>query len=381
MTVAKSGLQLTSLVKSSGELELSLARAPVPEPGDDEILVRVDATPINPSDLALLVGGADLDRASASEIDGLPVITAPVAPAFMRGSTARIDKPLPVGNEGAGVVVAAGVSVAAQALVGKTVSLAGGAMYAQYRLAKAAEAFVLPDDASAADGASSFVNPMTALGFVETMRREGHHALVNTAAASNLGQMLVKLCQADGIPLVNIVRSEAQAKLLRDLGAAHVCDSSSETFNDDLVAALLETGALLAFDAVGGGKLAGQILTAMDTALNRRDGAYSPYGSTTHKQIYLYGVLDMSPTVLGHSFGLHWGAGGWLVSSFLKKIGPEAAAKMRARVAADLKTIFASHYTQEISLVEALDLDTLLAYRRTATGEKYLINPHKGLAA
>jgi len=381
MPAVTSGVQLRSLVKSSGQLELSLTRAPVPEPGEGEVLVRIDAAPINPSDLAVLLPGADLSAATAAVTDGFPMITAPIPPAFMRGLTARLDTALPVGNEGAGVVVAAGASPAAQALIGKTVSLLGGALYAQYRLANAADVLVLPEGATAADGASSFVNPMTALGFVETMRREGHQALVNTAAASNLGQMLVKLCQADGIDLVNIVRSEAQTKLLRDLGAKHVCDSSSDTFKDDLIRSLVETGATLAFDAIGGGKLVGQILSAMEIALNRRGGAYSPYGSTTHKQVYIYGGLDMSPTILGRSFGLHWGVGGWLVTSFLQKIGPEATVKMRRRVAENLTTTFASHYTQEISLAEALDLETLRKYGRTATGEKYLMVPSKGLTA
>lgn len=374
------GLQLRSLVKASGEFELSLVSVPTPTPAADEVLVRVEASPVNPSDLALLASAADPSAATASGTSQAPVITASVPQAYMRAMGPRIDKSLPAGNEGAGLVVAAGSSPAAQALVGKTVSLVGGALYAQYRVAKAAEVLVLPDGTSAAEGASSFVNPMTVLGFIGTMRREGHSALINTAAASNLGQMLVKLCLADGIELVNIVRSEAQAKILRDLGAVHVCDSSSPSFMGDLVAAVTATKATIGFDAIGGGKLASKMLSAMEIALSQGATTFSPYGSTTHKQVYIYGGLDPSPTEFARSFGLFWSLGGWLVSDFLAKIGPAETKLLRERVAADLKTVFASHYTREISLAEALDLETWRAYRRMVTGEKYLINPNKGLA-
>ena len=374
------GLQLRSLIKASGELELSLARVPIPEPGRDEVVVRIEGSPINPSDLGLLLGAADVATAALSGTADNPIVTAKVPQALMRAMAGRLDESMPVGNEGAGVVIAAGDSEAAQALMGKTVAILGGAMYAQYRCVKAADCLLLPADATAADGASCFVNPLTALGMVETMRREGHTALVHTAAASNLGQMLNKICLKDGVGLVNIVRSAEQANLLKGIGAVHVCDSSLPSFMDDLVEALVATGATLAFDAIGGGKLAGQILTAMEIAANRTATTYSRYGSTVHKQVYIYGGLNTGPTEFNRAFGMAWGVGGWLLTPFLIKIGPAEGQKLRQRVAAELKTTFASHYTQEISLVEALRPEIIAAYAKRATGEKYLINPNKGLA-
>lgn len=377
--MAGTSLQLRSEVKSSGELELSLAEVPIPEPAADEVLVRVEATPINPSDLGLLVGPADISAAKVSGTPDRPVVTAPIPPQFMKALAARADQSLPVGNEGAGVVVAAGASPQAQALMGRTVAMIGGAMYAQCRLLKAVDVLPLPADATPADGASCFVNPLTALGMVETMRREGHTALVHTAAASNLGQMLNRICRAEGVPLVNIVRSPEQVAILKAEGAQHVIDSSTPGFMDDLTEALVETGATLAFDATGGGKLAGQILAAMEVAANRRNPAgFSRYGSTVHKQVYIYGGLDTRPTEFNRAFGMAWGIGGWLLTPFLAKIGPEAAGRLRQRVADELKTTFASRYSREISLVEALDPQVIAAYNRKATGEKFLINPNKG---
>jgi NADPH:quinone reductase-like Zn-dependent oxidoreductase len=369
-----SGLQLRSLIKASGELELSLARVDIPDPAPDEVIVRIEASPINPSDLGLLLGAADLATAKAGEG---PTLTAAVPPGLMRAMAGRLDQSMPVGNEGAGTVVAAGSDPAAQALLGKLVAGIGGAMYAQYRTLKAADVLPLPPGATAADGASCFVNPLTALGMVETMRREGHSGLVHTAAASNLGQMLNRICLKDGVPLVNIVRSREQTHILTDIGATHVVDSTSESFLDDLTRALVETGATLAFDAIGGGKLAGQILGAMEAAINQRATSYSRYGSSVHKQVYIYGGLDTSPTILARSYGMAWGLGGWLLTPFLMKIGPAEGQKLRDRVAAELKTTFASHYTAEISLAEALDPAVAAAYNRRATGEKYLINPNK----
>ncbi len=372
-----SSLQLRSLIKSSGELELSLVTVDIPDPAPDEILVRVEGSPINPSDLGLLLGAADISTAKAS---AGPILTATVPSQFMRAMAGRLDQSMPVGNEGAGLVIAAGSDPAAQALLGKLVAGIGGAMYAQYRTLKAADVLVLPAEATAADGASCFVNPLTALGMVETMRREGHTGLVHTAAASNLGQMLNKICLMDGVPLVNIVRSREQTHLLTDIGATHVVDSTSESFLDDLTHALADTGATLAFDAIGGGKLAGQILGCMEVAINQRATVYSRYGSSVHKQVYIYGGLDTSPTQLARSYGMAWGLGGWLLTPFLVKIGTAEAQKLRERVAAELKTTFASHYTAEISLAEVLDPTLAAAYNRRATGEKYLINPNKGLA-
>ena len=373
----KSGLQLRSLIKKSGELEISLAEVPTPEPSAEEVVVRIEATPINPSDLGLLVGAADMSTAKASGTKERPVISAQVPERAMRAMGGRLDESMPVGNEGAGVVIRTGSSDAAKALMGKTVAIIGGAMYAQYRTIRASDCLVLPEGATPADGASCFVNPLTSLGMVETMRREGHKALVHTAAASNLGQMLNKICLKDGIALVNIVRNAEQSEILRKIGAKHVVDSSSPGFTEELLAALIETGATIAFDAIGGGKLAGQILGGMEVAANKTAKVYSRYGSSVHKQVYIYGMLDPGPTELNRTFGMAWGIGGWLLFPFLMKIGPADGAKLRARVVAELKTTFASHYTQVVSLQEALQLPHLAVYGKRATGEKYLINPNK----
>jgi NADPH:quinone reductase-like Zn-dependent oxidoreductase len=377
-TDIKTGLQLRSLIKKSGDLEISLASVPVPEPGPDEVVVRVEASPINPSDLGLLVGAADMSTAKASGTKEAPVVTAKVPEAAMKAMAGRLDESMPVGNEGAGVVIKTGSSDAAKALMGKTVAMIGGAMYAQYRCLKVSECLPLPAGITPAEGASCFVNPLTALGMTETMRREGHKALVHTAAASNLGQMLNKICLKDGIGLVNIVRSKEQADILRKIGAKHVVDSTAPTFIDDLTNALVETGATLAFDAIGGGKLAGQILTCMETAINKTAKVYSRYGSSVHKQVYIYGGLDIRPTELNRAFGMAWGIGGWLLTPFLQRIGPADGARLRQRVVDELKTTFASHYTQVVSLQEVLQPNHIAVYAKRATGEKYLINPNKG---
>ncbi len=374
---SKTGLQLRSLIKKSGELEISLASVPVPEPGPDEVVVRVEASPINPSDLGLLVGAADMSTAKATGTRDLPVVTAKVPEAAMKAMAGRLEQSMPVGNEGAGVVIKTGSSDAAKALMGRTVAMIGGAMYAQYRCLKVAECLPLPAGITPAEGASCFVNPLTALGMTETMRREGHKALVHTAAASNLGQMLNRICLKDGIGLVNIVRSPEQADILRKIGAKYIVDSTAPTFMDDLTHALVETGATLAFDAIGGGRLAGQILACMETAANKTAKVYSRYGSSVHKQVYIYGGLDTRPTELNRAFGMAWGVGGWLLFPFLQKIGPADGAKLRQRVVDELKTTFASHYTQVVSLQEALQLNHIAVYGKRATGEKYLINPNK----
>ncbi len=360
-------LQLRSLVRSNGELELSLHDEPIPEPQAHEVVIRVEASPMNPSDLGLLFGAADMTTAKASGSAERPVVTATVPERARPAMAGRLDQSMPVGNEGAGTVVKAGSSPEAQALLGKTVAAIGGAMYSQYRAVAVAQCLELPEGTAPADGASCFVNPLTSLGMVETMKREGHTALVHTAAASNLGQMLNKICQKDGIALVNIVRKPEQEALLRGLGAKYVCNAASPTFLDDLTQALVETGATLAFDATGGGKLAGQILGCMEAALNRTAKEYSRYGSTTHKQVYIYGMA--------------WGMGGWLLFPFLQKLGAEGTQRLRARVVAELKTTFASRYTREVSLTEALQLDAIGVYGKQATGEKFLLNPNKGIAA
>jgi NADPH2:quinone reductase len=374
--VSDTGLQLRSTVKLEGMLELSLVEIPTPQPKEDEVVVRVEATPLNPSDLGLLLAGADPTTAMSVGTPDRPVVTAKIPPEVMRGLSARVGQSLPVGNEGAGVVIAAGSSEAAQALLGKTVSIVGGAMYSQYRCVPVAQCLQLPDGTTPAEGASWFINPLTSLGMVETMRREGHTALVHTAAASNLGQMLQKICLKDGVSLINIVRKPEQAQTLRAIGAMHVCDSSAPGFMDELTDALATTSATIAFDAIGGGKLANQILTAMEAAANRKATAYSRYGSTTHKQVYIYGGLDRSPTVLARNYGMAWSVGGWLLTPFLQKVGAETVQRLRTRVASELKTTFASHYGRRVSLREALQLDMMFAYGQQATGSKYLITPH-----
>jgi len=373
--IPDSNLTMLTLVTEGGQLEISLARRPMPVPRDHEVLVKVLATPINPSDLGLLVGGADMSTARGGTRDGLPMITADVPPAGMRAMAGRIGEALPIGNEGCGVVVQAGASAEAQALMGRTVALIGGEIYAEYRCLPAAMCMLLPDGTDAKDGASCFVNPLTSLAFTEVMRSEGHKAIVHTAAASNLGQMLVKICAKDGIPLVNIVRSAAQAELLKGIGATYVVNSTDESFLGDLTAAIVATEATLGFDAIGGGKLAGQILGCMETAAVRRATSYSRYGSDTYKQVYIYGGLDMGPTVLNRSFGLTWGLGGFLLTPFMQNAGMEVVGRMRKRVVDELTTTFRSHYSHEISLTEALNLDTLIAYNAKRTGEKYLIRP------
>jgi NADPH2:quinone reductase len=375
--VPAAALQLRSRVTPDQTVELSLEIAEVPEPGPTQVLLRVEAAPINPSDLGLLLAGADVSAAIVSGPPDRPVVTAPLPAAAMRAMAGRVGIPMQVGNEGAGTVVATGSSAAAQALLGKTVAAAGGGMYAQYRCVDVTLCLELPAGTLPADGASSFVNPMTALGMVETMRRENHVALVHTAAASNLGQMLNRLCIDEHIPLVNIVRRPEHVDLLRSAGAAYVCNSAAADFMADLTAALKETKATLGFDAVGGGRLASQILTCMEAAASATGGSYSRYGSSVHKQVYLYGSLDRGPTELARNFGMAWGIGGWLLTPFLQQIGPEGLARLRSRVAAELMTTFASSYTDEVSLAGALALDAMTAYARHATGQKYLIIPSR----
>ena len=306
------------------------------------------------------------------------VTTAKVHPSLMSALTARLDQSMQVGNEGGGVVIDAGAN--AKNLIGKTVGVAGGAMYSQYRCVPASSCLVMDDGTTSSEAASSFVNPLTALAFVETMKLENHSALLNTAAASNLGQMLVKICRDDGIPLVNVVRKPEQVETLKNIGAEHICDTSNPDFMESLVNALVATGATLGFDATGGGnegKLPGQILTAMEIAANKTATEYSRYGSDTYKQVYIYGGLDMSPTVLNRAYGMQWGLGGWLLMPMIGRIGMERFQVMRERVAKEIKTTFASHYTQEISLEDMLQPEIIRGYAKQATGEKYLVNPHK----
>jgi len=373
MTDTVNGLELRSTISSDAKLTLSLEPVTLSPPGPDELIVRVEAAPVNPSDLFLLLGPADLSTLQAGGTAERPTLTADVPQNRLTGLKTRLDQSMAVGNEGAGTVVAAGENVAA--LLGKRVGMIGGAMFTQYRKIAARDCIPLPEGASAVDGASMFVNPLTALAFVETLRIQGHKALVHTAAASNLGQMLNRVCLADGIPLVNVVRSEAQGAILREIGAKHIVDSSAADFRDRLTDAIAETGATLAFDAVGGGKLANTILHAMEAAANRTATEYSRYGSSTFKQVYIYGALDLGPTELDRGYGFAWGVSGFLLTPFLIKLGMEGNLRLRARVAAELTTTFASRYSATISLAEALDPEIVTAYAKKATGEKYLIDP------
>jgi len=380
-TSAHRGYQLRSLVKASAELELSLLEIETPSPTDDEVVVRIEAAPINPSDIGLLFGAADMATARATGTAANPVITAEIPAHLMRHMAGRVGQSMPVGNEGAGVVIAAGSSAAAQALAGKTVAVLGGAMYSQYRCLKVDQCLVLPAGTTAAEGAACFVNPLTALGMVDTMRREGHKALVHTAAASNLGQMLNRICIKDHIALVNIVRKPEQEQLLRALGATQVCNTESPTFMQDLTRALLATGATIAFDATGGGRLAGQILNCMEAALSEGAREYSRYGTAIHKQVYIYGALDPGPTEFNRGFGFSWGMGGWLLFQFLQRIGAPAVQALKRRVVDELTSTFASHYSREISLAEALQLPVIAAYGKRATGAKFLLKPGAGATA
>ena len=366
--------QMLSTVTADG-LEMKLVERDMPEPKPHEIVVKVEATPINPSDHGVMFGWADISKATSTGEGADRVLRAPLAPGGLARMKARLGQDLPVGNEGAGTVVAAGSDDYAQSLMGKRVAVMGGGMYGGYRAIPAMSALPLPESASARDGASCFVNPLTALCFVETMRGEGHTALVHTAAASNLGQMLNRICQAEGIDIVNIVRKSEQVDILKDLGAKHIVNSSDDDFQMQLTDAIHETGATLGFDAIGGGDMASKILLAMEAAAARTPGAYSIYGSVAHKQVYLYGSLDFTPTVLNRAYGMAWGVGGWLLPNFLAKAGMDVAVRLRKRVADELHTTFASHYTDEISLSEALDADVVRRYNAKKTGEKFLINP------
>jgi NADPH2:quinone reductase len=376
MTSPTQGLQLTSTVNDNGTLHIVVQHQTLAQPADDEVMIEVQATPLNPSDIGLLCGAADMS--TAVNQPGQRAISAQIPERAMPAMAGRMNQVLPVGNEGAGRVIAAGNSEAAQALMGKTVAVLAGGMYAQYRTVKAGDCLLLPNGITPAQGASCFVNPLTALGFVETMKREGHTAMVHTAAASNLGQMLNKICLADGIDLVNIVRQPAQAELLRGLGARYVCDSSAASFMEDLTAAMIATGATIGFDATGGGTLTNHILRAMEAALSQDASTYSRYGSSVKKQVYVYGNLDLSPTQLTRSYGMAWSVGGWLVFPYLQQLGEDTNITLRKRVVDELTTTFASHYAQEISLSEVVDLTQAQAYYQRATSSKFLINPSKG---
>ena len=367
--------QLFTTVTEDGKSILSIEPYDVPEPKEHEVIVRMEAVPINPSDLGLLTAAANMDTVRSETVDGHSALVADVDPVMQPFFKGRAGKKLAAGNEGAGTVVAAGSSDAAQALMGKVVTIVGGEMYRTHRVMPAMMCVPLPDGAPAREGASLFVNPMTAQGFLNTMRAEGHEALVHTAAASNLGQMLAKLCLKEGVPLVAIVRSDAQKKILTDIGLTHVIDSSKDDFMEQLIAALAETGATLGFDAIGGGKMASYILTAMEKAAAVRGAEFSVYGSTVNKQVYIYGRLDTGETILGGGLGLYWGVGGWLLTPHLEKVGGERMMEMRMYTVEERNGIFKSDYSSEISLMDMIDPEIAKGYEKKATGEKVLVNP------
>jgi NADPH2:quinone reductase len=374
--VPTTGLELRSTVTDDSTVTLGLRRSDVTPPGEDEVLVQVEAAPINPSDLGMLFAMGDLANVTAGERDGLPAVSASISAAALAAQAGRLDKPMPVGNEGGGTVIAAGSSSAAQALLGRVVGFLSGNAYAQYRTLNVAQCLPMADGTDPADAAAAFVNPLTALGMVETMRNAGHTALVHTVGASNLGLMLNRICLADEVGLVNIVRKPDHVEQLRAAGAQHVCDSSAEGFLDDLTEALRATGATIAFDAIGGGDLASKLLSRMETVAGERAGEFSRYGSDTHKQVYIYGGLDRSPTVLRRDFGMTWSVGGWLLTPFLMKLGQEGADRLRQRVADEITTTFASSYGTRLSLADVVDPDQVKRYGRMATGDKALVTPH-----
>ena len=369
-------LELRSTLTDDGIVTLALHESEMPSVGDDQVLIRVEAAPINPSDLGMLFGMGDIAKAAPAETDGHPAVSVPVTAAAAAAQAGRLGKPMPVGNEGGGTVVAAGASPQAQALLGRTVGFLSGNAYGQYRVVHPSQCLAMAEGTDPADAAAAFVNPLTALGMVETMRAEGHTALIHTVGASNLGLMLNRICLDDGVALVNIVRKPEHVELLKGQGAQHVVDSSADSFIDDLTDALRATGATIAFDAIGGGDLASTLLSRMEKVAGEQAGEFSRYGSDTHKQVYIYGGLDRSPTTLRRDFGMSWGLGGWLLTPFLVKAGQEKADRLRQRVADEITTTFASSYGTRLSLTDAVDPDQVRRYGRMATGDKALVTPN-----
>ena len=372
MNEVSSNLALRSTLRRNGDVEIALEQVRVPAP-EGGVVVEMLAAPIHPADMTLLFARADPGTAERVQRDGKTVTVLRAGDAAAQAQASRVDVATAVGMEGAGRVVEAGPSDAAQALLGRLVAVRGNGVYARYNRIALEDILPLPDDVSASEGAAAFINPLTVLGMVELMRDGGFGGLVHTAAASTIGQMLCRLCREEGIGLVNIVRRPEQVELLRSIGAEHVCDMSGPDFEDELLRALVATGATLAFDATGGGDLASRILNLMERALPKPEG-YQHYGSNIRKKVFIYGTLDPSPLVLLKNYGLAWDLGGYLVFHFLESIGPERAEGLKRRVVEGLKTTFAMQYSHKISLAEACDPDVLRGAGRRATGEKYLID-------
>jgi len=367
--------QLFSTVSSDGQLTLELKQVDVPEPKDQEVIVKVEMAPINPSDMWPMFALADLSQASLTYNQDKKALTAPIFPGMVKNLRTRLDQACPVGNEAAGIVVAAGASDEAQALMGKRVAVLSSSTFAEYTCAPVQMCLPHAQSTTAQQACSSFVNPLTALCMVETMRKEGHTALVHTAAASNLGQMLNRICIADGVELVNIVRKQEQVDILKALGAKHIVNSSTESYFKDLYTAIEATGATLAFDATGGGQMASDILTAMEAVLTKDTTGLNTYGAPQHKQIYLYGGLDPSPTTLNRSYGMSWGVGGWLLMRTLSTLEPSRVMELNMRVAAEINSTFASPYAAELSFEQAMTPEMILKYNAKKTGKKYFLNP------
>jgi NADPH:quinone reductase-like Zn-dependent oxidoreductase len=363
------GKQLFSTL-ADGKLTVEVVDTEFADPTGNQVLVQMEAAPINPSDLAILTSAADLENAEYS--DGKFIADMPEP--FYSAQKGRHGLRMPAGNEGAGTVVAAGEGEMAQALMGQRVACVPGNAYSQYCIADAAMCLPL-GDISSEEGASAFVNPMTALGFVETARMEEQGAIIHTAAASNLGQMLIKICQEDDIPLVNIVRKAEHVDMLSGLGATHIVNSSDDDFSKQLRQAIETTDAYLGFDPIGGGQAVDNCFKAMEQVAVKKMSEFSRYGSDQQKKMYIYGRLDLGPTILTPAYGFGWTLSGWLLTPFLQMAGMETIIRMRQRVLDGLTTTFASSYKRKVSLEEMLTRDAVLDYREMKTGEKYLVTP------
>lgn len=364
------GNQLFTTLTPDGKLTLEVAQSEFPAPTGNQVLVKMEAAPINPSDLAILTSAADFEGADYSA----GKVVAEMPEPFLSGQKGRHGQRLPAGNEGAGTVIATGDSDMAKALMGQRVACVPGHAFSQYAIAEAMMCIPLGDH-SAETGASNFVNPMTALGFVETAKMEGHEAIIHLAAASNLGQMLNRICVEDGMKLVNIVRKDEHVELLKSQGAKYVVNSSAPTYMADLRDAIKETGAYLGFDPIGGGQASDGVLKAMEQVASAQMGEFSRYGSNQQKKMYIYGRLDLSPTILTPSYGLQWSVAGWLLTPFLQRAGMETVGRMRKRVQDNLTTTFASQYKAKVTLEQMLEKDAICDYRQMKTGEKYLVTP------
>ena len=365
------GKQLFTTLESDGTLTLAIEEVTFPEPKGNQVLVTMEAAPINPSDLAILTGAADFENAEYSS----GKVVAKMPEPFNSGQKSRHGKKLPAGNEGAGTVVATGDSDTAKALMGQRVSCVPGNAFSQYAIADANMCLPLGDH-SAEAGASSFVNPMTALGFAENAKMEGQSAILHTVGASNLGQMLNRICIEDGLGLVNIVRKDDQAELLKSQDATHVVNSSDNDFMKQLRDAIEDTSAFFGFDPIGGGKMVDSCFKAMEQVAVANMKEYSRYGSNQAKRMFIYGRLDVSPTTLTPSYGFGWTLSGWLLFPFLQHAGQETMARMRKRVLDNLTTTFASSYKAKVDLEAMLTKDAILDYREMKTGQKYLVTPH-----